>query len=346
MSTSEKIVLDPTELTLGARTEVAIHEWIDQEGADWGEATIEPFLADKDRGSVPVDFRVPNREITIPLRFTRTIGGTTTVAARAAIQAKAALFQKEGGWIKRLTNSGGTVYADIVDASFAAASVAGYESTKDIDLDAHLTLTCLPDFYEQEQTLGDHVETSNPELVFTETNVSGDYPARVRMVVDDDQGQDQRGLLWGFRSRYYDSSATAALKYNAEALEPLDTASKVALSGASGGTVVKHGTLSTNWTPVLGTNKGGDGLPDPQGNVSALCPRLLGVGDSRSGKGGLGRRGPSESRRERCLETPRSEQLLPPRLRRDSVGRLSGWDSQMAGTDPGQGRCGRGDDLH
>lgn len=256
MPTSERLVLDPSEIVT-TRTSMDITAWIDQEGADWGEATIEPFLADKDRGSIPVDYRLPNREITIPLTFSGTKGGTTTVAARAAIQAKAALFQKEGGWLKRLTNSGGTVYADIVDASFAAASVAGYESKQDIDLDAHLTLTCLPDFYEQERTLGDHVETSNPELVFTETNVSGDYPARVRIKVDDDQGQDQRGLIWGLRSRYYDSAATAALRYNAEALDPLGGGTVVATTGASGGTAVRLSPLWPSWSPVLGTNKGG-----------------------------------------------------------------------------------------
>jgi hypothetical protein len=84
-----------------------------------------------------------------------------------------------------------------------------------------------------------------------------DKPGRVRIVVDEDQAQDQRGLIWGLRSRHYSSDSTARLAYEAEALQPLDTARGTALSGASGGTVVTHGTISTNWTPVLGSNIGG-----------------------------------------------------------------------------------------
>jgi len=80
-----------------------------------------------------------------------------------------------------------------------------------------------------------------------------DYPGRVRIVVDEDDGETQLGLLWGIRSRFYDSAATAALAYEAEALTPLDAAAGTALAGASGGTVVRHGTLSTAWTPVLST---------------------------------------------------------------------------------------------
>lgn len=63
--------------------------------------------------------------------------------------------------------------------------------------------------------------------------------------------------MWGVRKRNYSSAATARLQYEAEALQPLDTAVRAALTGASRGTVVSHGTLSTNWTPVLGMNMAG-----------------------------------------------------------------------------------------
>ena len=136
----------------------------------------------------------------------------------------------------------------------SATSVSGWESGAGIDLEATISLTALPDFYEAERTLSDHTETTAAELVFTETSIVGDYPARVRIVVDDDQAVDQRGLIWGFRSRHYSAASTAALKYEAEALTALDTATKPALTGASGGTVVTHGTISTGWTPVMSTN--------------------------------------------------------------------------------------------
>ena len=207
---AETIVLDSSEVAT-SRTALDITPWIRQEGIDWGQAEITAFMADRDRGSLVVDYNVPNREVTIPLRFSQTIGGTSTVQARANIQAKLALFQREGGWIKRITNGGGTVYADVVNASFSATSISGWESRQDADIDAEATLTLLPDFYEDEITLGDHTETTEAELIFTETVIKGDYPARVRVVVDDDQGQDQRGLICAFRSRHYDSASTAAL---------------------------------------------------------------------------------------------------------------------------------------
>jgi hypothetical protein len=255
--TAERLILDPPAVAAAGRVALDVTPWIKVEGTDWGDATIQAIMADRDRGSFPVDYTVPNREINVPLMFANTIGGTTTAQAHAQMQAKIALFQKEGGTLARVLNTGGTVYADVVDAAtHGMTSVSGWESSQNFDLDSSISLTCLPDFYQDEITLADHTETTNAELIFTETNIAGDYPARVRIVVDDDQAQDQRGLIAAFRSRYYDSASTAALKYEAESLTPLDTAARAALSGASGGTVVTHGTLSTNWTPVLGTNQG------------------------------------------------------------------------------------------
>lgn len=84
-----------------------------------------------------------------------------------------------------------------------------------------------------------------------------DYPGRVRVVVDEDDGDSQLGLIGAFRSRHHSPDATAAIAYEAEALDPLDAAATAALTGASGGTVVTHAALSTDWTPVLGTDIGG-----------------------------------------------------------------------------------------
>lgn len=268
---AEHIVFDPPEVAAG-RTALDITPWIEQAGMDWGDAQINTFMADRDRGSFPVDFTVPNRDITVPLRFSQTTGGTTVNQARANIQAKVALFQKEGGWIKRVTASGGTVYADVVDAAtHGFASIAGWESAQNVDVDSSVSLTCIPDFYQDEITLSDHAETTAAELVFTETSIQGDYPARVRVVVDDDQGADKKGLIWAFRSRYYDSASTAALQYEAEALGPLDTATRVAVAGASGGTMVQHGALATGWTPVLSTNLGGTQFMTHRGTYRLLA---------------------------------------------------------------------------
>ena len=82
--------------------------------------------------------------------------------------------------------------------------------------------------------------------------IEGDHPVRGRLIVSDTSGNNQLAASWGLRSRYYDSSATAALFYEAEALTPLNGAAVTGLSGASGGDVVTITSLPTaNWVAML-----------------------------------------------------------------------------------------------
>lgn len=249
----EFIVLDPQEVAT-ARTEVDITPWVSAEGIDWGDAEIAAYMADQARGSSPVDFRVPNRMITVPLAL-KASGGTTFAQARSNVQAKAALFQQEGGWIKRLSSSGGTVFADVVNATLKLSG-SWLQAHRSADVEASLVLEAIPDFYGAEIQLPDHTETTATEIVFTETGIQGNYPARTRIVVDDDSANNQLGVMWSLRSRHYSAASTAAARYEAENLTPLDAAARAALVGASGGTVVTHSALATNWTPVLNTNMG------------------------------------------------------------------------------------------
>ena len=101
-------------------------------------------MADLTRGATPVDFRVPNRTVQIPLVL-RTVGGTSFATVRSLVQAKASLFQREGGWLKRNTSAGGTVFADIVNATLHLGG-GWLMSAKDADIDATLSLECHPDF--------------------------------------------------------------------------------------------------------------------------------------------------------------------------------------------------------
>lgn len=231
---AEVIVLDPSEVAT-ARTSVDITPWIDAEGVDWGDGDIAAYMADQSRGSSPVDFRVPNRTVTMPL-VVKTVGGTTFADIRSKIQSKAALFQQEGGWLKRLPSSGGTVFADVVNATLKMGG-GWLQAHKSVDPDAQLVLECVPDFYGSEIDLGDNVTTTLPELVFTETGIRGDYPGRCRIVVDDDQAISQLGLIWGIRSRHYSASAAAQLAYPASELTAIGT------------------TFGTNWTPLYSTDR-------------------------------------------------------------------------------------------
>lgn len=251
---AETITLDPSEVATG-RTALDITPWIKVDGVDWGDAEITQYLAEANRGQVPVDYRVPNRTIQIPLVI-KALGGTAFSTVRTNFQAKAALIQREGGWIKRVTSSGGTVFADLTNATLRLPG-SWSQAHKDYDVEATLVLDAIPDFYGNEIQLADHVETTNPEIIFTETGIKGDYPGRVRIVVDEDDADAQLTMIWGFRSKNYSSASTARLVYEAEALEPMSPAAGTALSGASGGTVVNHSALTGTWQRVLGTRIGG-----------------------------------------------------------------------------------------
>lgn len=248
---AEQISLDPAQVATG-RNEYDITPWISAEGIDWGDGAITAYMADQSRGSSPVDYRIPNRTITMPLAL-KTVGGTTFTQIREIFQAKAALFQREGGWLKRIT-SAGTVYADIVNATLALPG-SWSSAHKNFDAEAQLTLEAIPDFYGNEIDLGDNVTTTATELVFNLGGIKGNHPGRCRIVVDEDDADSQLGLLWGMR--YYDAAATARLAYEAELMTPLDTSVVATLTGASGGGTnnsVRHANLSFDWTPVLSTD--------------------------------------------------------------------------------------------
>lgn len=263
---AETIVLDPSAVAT-SRTAVDITPWLTDEGVDWGDGAIEAYLADGAIGSSPVDYRLPNRQIVAPMKLLAR-GTVTFETIRRQLQAKVALFQKEGGWISRVTAAGGTVFADVVNASLTLGGdwmQANTTAAQRADVHAELKLETIPDFYGSEITLDDKTETTALALTTVlklsaaDAVISGDYPARVRVVVDEDDGDTQLGLMWGFRSRYYDSASTASLTYEAEALTPLDTAAAQTLFAASGGTAVTHQNVRTDWTAVLSTQAVGGG---------------------------------------------------------------------------------------
>jgi hypothetical protein len=268
---SETLILDPSEETDG-RTELNINSGaitVAAEGIDWGTAELEVYAAKQERGSSPVDFRYPNRAVNIPLVL-KTAGTADYETARRQLHMKVARIQREGGVLKRGLSSGGTLYIDVVDAKLTQGD-QWLSDHRDAEPGVVLTLDCIPDFYGAETTLSDHSETTAAELIFTETSIDGDYPGRVRIVVDEDDADAQRGLIWGVRSRNYSSASTAALEYEAEELEALGGATKPAVAGASGGTVVYQAALSPDWTPVVGGRIAGATYPTHTGNYRVFA---------------------------------------------------------------------------
>ena len=253
MSRQERIVLDPAEVATAGRTELDLHSGpiqVREGGIDWGQAEVEAFMAQHELGESPVDFRLPNRVITIPLM----LGAEGDYdAARLSLQAKVSRINEEGGWLKReliggsYGEAGGHLFCDLVKATLKYGG-STFAASNGVDPDAELVLEALPDFY------GDPIEASlfegTGEAVST-FQIKGNLPGRVDLAVYEESGNDQRGLAWGFRCRNYSSASTARLSYNASSLRPLDQASLVTLSGAYGSKAIRHNKLSTEWTPVL-----------------------------------------------------------------------------------------------
>jgi hypothetical protein len=59
-------------------------------------------------------------------------------------------------------------------------------------------------------------------------------------------------VIAALRCRHYDSANTAKVVYEAEGLTPLDAATTATRTGASFGSVIRHSSVATVWTPVMG----------------------------------------------------------------------------------------------
>lgn len=267
---SETIVLDPNE-EVPDRFEFDITPYIGAAGPDFGEAAVEAFFADADLGQVPLAYNQLNRIVVIPLVLHGRTGRTFD-ELRSMLQAKVGLWQREGGVIKRETSIG-PVYADIADARLKLGGSTA-QAMQEVDVDAVLSLECIPDWYGPEIDLDS--ETGAGELARIVDPAPGDHPGRVRIVVTDGAGKAQRGCLWSIRFRHYSADATAASVIEAEDMTPMDAASVATLAGASGGgsnNVIEHDLLGVDWTPVVLTDLDASGALTHVGSyrVFARC---------------------------------------------------------------------------
>ena len=270
------VVLDPPGIG-PARTSLNLNDTsstgairVDQAGINWGDAVIQAYMSDAVIGSGVVDYRIPNRMVSLPLFLGASTGNRTTdtalfLQARSNLQRKVALLQREGGILLRQTDVD-NLYADVVNATLTFPDKWGESGS--IEPDVHLTLECLPDFYGDEITLDSTVAPSTTGVVTqvlqqggSQAVIAGDYPARCRLIVTDASGRDQHGLIWGFRSRHYVSSITTggyafldlgSLFWEAENMETESGAGPTLLSTASGGYVVSHLSLPAGvWAPIV-----------------------------------------------------------------------------------------------
>ena len=250
----ERIILDPHEVSFNRR-QLDITTLISQAGPDFGDAAINQYLAEAGQmGQLAIDYTVPNRTITIPLAL-RGIPGITFEQARTWLQQKVGLWQRHGGFIKRATTIGDG-YAEVVGATLKLGG-SGAQALFDVDADATLTLNTVPDWFEDEISLG--TITATGDGLFIADPIKGSYPARCRIIITDTSGHDQMGLLVAVHSYNYSADATALVRYNAMTMTGLSGATVQTLAGTYSGSVISTTIPITtdpynpNWVDVLST---------------------------------------------------------------------------------------------
>lgn len=251
---SWKVQLDPPGIAVN-RTMLDLNTGpmrVDVKGIDWGIGEITPYETTEQRyGSGVVSYRVPNRQVQIPLFLGADESGTEE-ATRGKLQEKVALLQREGGWLMRQRVGGIPMYADVVNASLTLPDV--YGETGGIETGVLLNLECLPDFYGDMVTLDTITTSGETTAVLTSGGltavIAGDHPGRASISYADTSGNAQYGLLWGFRSRNYSSIATAALSYVCNTgMTTAAGATVGALSGSRSGSAITQ-TITTSWTDM------------------------------------------------------------------------------------------------
>jgi hypothetical protein len=285
---AETVTLDPAAVAT-SRTALEITPYIAAGGPDWGDSDIEAYVSDQAVGSTAVDFRLPNRIIKIPLSL-RSLGAVSFATIRLQLQQKAALLQREGGFLMRQIDST-PLYADVVKATLHLGG-SWLQAYRSVDVDAVLTLECVPDWYGDEVTLttlsGTGSAIGKLQLSGADAVIAGNHPGRVRIDVTDTSGNNQLGLIWGLRSKNYDAASTARLLYEAEALHPINGAAGSAVAGASGGTAVFAIPPSGVWVPLLHTDLGGTAALTHQGSYRAWMRGSASAAPSVRFKWGVG----------------------------------------------------------
>jgi hypothetical protein len=280
---SERIILDPAELA-GDRAELDITDWLTPDGVDWGAAEIEPYYADGGAvGRVVIDYRIPNRQVVAPMRL-QPRGGTAFATIRSLVQAKVAEFQDRGGWVKRVTTSGGTLFADVHSAGLTLSGDWG-QAHRDHDVGAEIRFERSPDFYGDWIELDAMLGSAQIVGVLPEDGrdavIRGDFPLgnRCRITLADASGNNQRGAFCAVRCRNYDAAATARLLYEAEDMTPMDiaTATRTPMAGFRGTGGIVHTAVGSQWTPLFNTDLVGVGHLTHTGSYRVLLKcRALG----------------------------------------------------------------------
>ena len=197
-----------------------------------------------------------NRTVTATVLIDKSTAAALQTAEQTLTR-KIAKLNREGGELLLTLPSTSTITFDVEDAYLSRPFTP--QTARGNIAEYNLTFVCRPYGRGAEQDLGDNTETTLPALIFTEASIPGDVPALGRLVVDNDSSTDQWWMTWGIESRYYSSSANAALFYEAEGRTLLSDSSTTVLGGDSASSSVRNTTLSTDYKAVLSTQATGGG---------------------------------------------------------------------------------------
>lgn len=262
------VIIDPSAAIEG-RTELNLNNeaiQITQEGINWGDAQVKPYLAEQQWGETPVSYRVPNRLVTIPLGLGMNHPGQEEVGARVLLQEKVAQLQREGGVLYRQRNStfagSAAMYMDIVGATLTLPDQWG--ETAEVESNVILQLECLPDFFGKTTELAEVTGAGRISSVLkvgvAEAVIAGDYPGRATIQLHNTGSHNIRGLIYGFRCRNYSSASTAALCISAYHMTPINGAKQETDGGAyEGHCVILESPPKESWVPMLSTDLSGTG---------------------------------------------------------------------------------------
>ena len=259
---AESLVIDPTtedatnvQLDISDNTTFFLlaHEYpVPDRDSTWGSS------ADTE-GEALVQHRYRNREITVKVRVIGT--STSDIATKLGyLQQKVGKLNREGGTLKRTTPNSDTIVFDVLGADLDLPQDKRYMASNRVK-ELTVKFTCKPFGRGAAVTLADKAETTLPYVSQVETAIKGDVPALGKLVIDEDQAQNQWTALWGIQSRYYDSASSAALFFEAEGLtlQGAGAATSTALAGYSGSGSVLANTLATSYQSILSSQATGGG---------------------------------------------------------------------------------------
>lgn len=269
---SESLVLDPTSED-ASNTQVSLEDTangITVISQEYPPPERERQLATSADtfGDPYVQGRYRNRVITLRVRC---FGTESVMRARVAdLTKKAGKLAQYGGTLKRTLNNSDVVIFDVLDADIDVP--ADWQFLHRNSVEVTLTLLAKPAGRGAEVSFDAVSETTLPALIFSVTGVKGDLPGLGRLVITEQDAEDQQFVQAGWECRNYPGASagtsTAHLFYEAETRLPLNGATALALAGASGGTVINQGTLTTSYAAMLSLASSGTVYPTHVGDFS------------------------------------------------------------------------------